>query len=85
MCSGKDTDGTITKNEELAETFDSFFRSLVDNLKIEYDIDGQPNVSAHPDPVIQAIESFKYHPSIPKITVVCVVKTTLFFYGLILL
>ena len=29
---------TINKNEELAETFNSFFSSMVDNLKIEYDI-----------------------------------------------
>ena len=85
MCSGKDTDETIKWNEELAETFNSFFGNLVDNLKIEYDIDRQPNVSAHPDPVIQAIEWFKYHPSISKIKVVSVVKTTLSFYGLILL
>ena len=29
----KDTQETITKNEELAETFNSFFSSIVDNLK----------------------------------------------------
>ena len=37
----KDTEETITKNEELAETFNSFFSSMVDNLKIEYDINRQ--------------------------------------------
>ena len=29
----KDTEETTTKNEELAETFNSFFSSIVDNLK----------------------------------------------------
>ena len=40
---------TTTKNEELAETFNSFFSSMVDNLKIDYDIDRQTNVSTDPD------------------------------------
>ena len=39
---------------------------MVDNLKIEYDIDRQANVSTHPDPVLQVIETFKYHPSRQK-------------------
>ena len=38
-----DKDETITKNEELAETLYTFFSSMVDNLKIEYDIDRQAN------------------------------------------
>ena len=63
----KDTYKTITKNEKLAETFHSFFNSVVDNLKIEYDIDRKANVSAHPDPVLRAIKTFKYHPSILKL------------------
>ena len=40
---------------------------MVDNLKIEYVINRQANVSTHPDPVMRAIETFKYHPSILKI------------------
>ena len=36
---------------------------MVDNLKIEYDINRQANLSTHPDPVLRAIETFKYHPS----------------------
>ena len=54
-----------TKNEEVAETFNFFFNSIVDN--IEYDISRQANVSAHPDPVLGAIETFQYHPSILEI------------------
>ena len=44
----------------------SFFSSMVDNLKMEYDINRQASVSAHPDPVLQVIETCKYHPSILK-------------------
>ena len=62
----KDKDETKTKTEELAETFNSFFSSMADKLKVKYDIDRQANFSAHPDPVLQAIETLKYHPSIFK-------------------
>ena len=57
----------MTKNEELAETSNSFFSRMVDDFKIEYDINRQANVSAHPDPVLRATEIFKYHPTILKI------------------
>ena len=40
---------------------------MVNNLKREYDINSQANVSTHPDPVLRAIETFKYYPSIVKI------------------
>ena len=63
----KDTEETITKNEELAETFNSFFGSMVDHLKIEYDINRQATVSTHPDSVMRAVETCKYYPSILKI------------------
>ena len=39
---------------------------MVDNLKMEYDINRQASVSAHPDPVLQVIETCKYHPSTLK-------------------
>ena len=39
------TEETITKSKELAETFNSFFSNMVGNLKIEYDINRQANVS----------------------------------------
>ena len=63
----KDTEETITKNEELAETFNSFFSTAVDNLKIEFDINRLANVPTFPDPVLRGIETFKYYPSILKI------------------
>ena len=37
----RDTDGTITKNKELTENFNSFFWSIIDNLKTEYYIGRQ--------------------------------------------
>ena len=61
----KNTEETITKNEELAENFNSFSSSMVDNLKIKYDIDRQANVSTHV--IMLAIKTFKYHPNILKI------------------
>ena len=64
----KDTIETITENEELAETFSYSFSSVVDNLKIENDINFQAKVSTHPDPVLRVIETFKYHPSILWLT-----------------
>ena len=39
---------------------------MVDNLKMEYDINRQASISADPDPVLQVIETCKYHPSILK-------------------
>ena len=62
-----DTDQTKTKTKELPETLNYSFSSIVDKLKIEYNIDRQANFSAHPDPVLRAIKPFKYHPSILKI------------------
>ena len=56
----KDMKEPTTKNEELAEAFNSFLSSMVNNLKIEYDINRQSNVSTHPDPVLRTIETFKY-------------------------
>ena len=63
----KYTDEIITKNEELDETLNSFFSTMVDNLKIEHDINRQADISTHPDPVLWAIETFKYNQSIINI------------------
>ena len=65
----KDTRETITKKEELTETFNSFCSSMVDNLKkrYEYDTKSQANLSTHPDRVLRVIETFNYPPSILKL------------------
>ena len=54
----KNTEETITKNEELAETL--ILSSLVWLIF-------EANVSANSNPAMRAIETFKYHPSILKI------------------
>ena len=54
---------------------------MVDNLKIEYDINRQANVSTHPDPVLRAIGTFKYHPSILKIKEFMINKGMSFSFG----
>ena len=71
-------DETVTKSEELAEIFDSFFITMVNNLKTEYDIDTQTNISTHPDPVLRATETFKNHPSLLKIKELMADKSRLF-------
>ena len=48
---------------------------MVDNLKIEYGIDRQANGSTHPDPVLLAIETFKYHQSKLKIKEFMTIKS----------
>ena len=54
---------------------------MVDNLKIEYDINSQANVSTHPDLVFRAIEKSKYHPSILKIKEFMTEKGMSFSFG----
>ena len=72
----KDTEETKPKNEELAETFDSFSSRMIDNLKVKFHINRQANVSTHLDLVLWAIETIKYHPSILKIKEIMIDYTT---------
>ena len=62
----KETDEIISKNEKIAESFNSFYSTMVENLKIDPLIDIS-NVSTHPDPILRAIETYKNHSSILKI------------------
>ena len=54
---------------------------MVDNLKIEYDMDRQANVTTHPEPVLRAIETFKYHPGILRIKKFMTDKGMSFFFS----
>ena len=54
---------------------------MVDNLKIEYDINRHANLSTHPDPVMRAIETFKYYPRILKTKEFMTVKGMPFSFG----
>ena len=62
----KETDEIISKNEKIAESFNSFYSTMVENLKIDPLIDIS-NVSTHPDPILRAIETYKNHSSVLKI------------------
>ena len=62
----KDSNRTITNNHELAETFNTFFSNIIQNLKLDsnlVEITENLNIS---DPVIKAIKKYEKHPSIIK-------------------
>ena len=56
---------------------------MVDNLKIEYDIDRQANAPTHADPALRTIETSKYHPGILKFKYFMTDKTMLFSFSYI--
>ena len=63
----KDSNRTIRNNQELAETFDSFFSNITQNLKLDrnlVEITENLNIS---DPVIKVIKKYEKHPTIIKI------------------
>ena len=63
----KESTKTITKNVELAETFNTFFNQIVPNLNIDSNLGDNitnPNIT---DPVFCAIQKYEKHPSILKI------------------
>ena len=63
----KDSNRTMTNNHELAETFNTFFSNITQNLKLNsnlVEIAENPNIS---DPVSKAIKKSEKHSSIIKI------------------
>ena len=62
----KETGEIISKNEKIAESFNSFYSIMFENLKIDPLIDIS-NVTTHPDPILRAIETYKNHSSVLKI------------------
>ena len=61
-------DGLITKNENLAKTFNNFFSSIVKKkLGIEHVPDDKSNLPNVEDPILKAIAKYKNHPSILRI------------------
>ena len=63
----KDED-IISNNLEIAELFNSFFANIVSELNLAIDEDLVVNVDHIDDPVLKAIEKFKFHPSILAIS-----------------
>ena len=63
----KDSNRTITNNHQLAETFNTFFSKITQNLRLDsnlVEITENLNIS---DPVIKEINKYEKHPSIIKI------------------
>ena len=63
----KDSSRAITNNRDLAETYNTFFSNMTQNLKIDsnlVEITANLNIS---DPVSKAIKKYEKHPSIIKI------------------
>ena len=57
----------MTDNHQLAETFNTFFSNITQNLKIDSNlvkVTENLNIS---DPVLKAIKKYEKHPSIIKI------------------
>ena len=53
----------ISEESELAEVFNNYFESIVNNLNIQRPIFSHE----HDDPIVNAIKNFEQHPSILKI------------------
>ena len=63
----KDSNRTVTNNRELAETFNTFFSKITQNLKLDsnlVEITENLNISDH---VLKAITKYEKYPSIIKI------------------
>ena len=63
----KESTKTITKNVELAETFNTFFNQIVPNLNIDSNLGDNitnPNIT---DPVFCAIQKYGKHPTFSKL------------------
>ena len=60
-------DGLVTKNEDLAKTFNIFFSSIVKKLDIEHVPDDESNLLNVEDPILKAIAKYENHPSILRI------------------
>ena len=60
-------DGSITKNEDLAKTFNNVFSNIVNKLGIEHVADDELNLFNIDDPILKAIAKYENHPSISRI------------------
>ena len=63
----KESNKTIRNNEELAETFNTFFSIIVPNLNLGNNLADNITNSNITDPVFCAIETYENHPSILEI------------------
>ena len=74
---------TVTNNQELAETFNTFFSNITQNLKVDsnlVEITENLNIS---DPVLKATKKYERHPSIIKINKTMKNKNTSFSFSFV--
>ena len=62
----KDSNRTITNNHELAETFNTFFGNITQNLKLDSNLVEMTENLNISDPVTKAIKKYEKHPSAIK-------------------
>ena len=55
--------GSITKNEDLAKTFNNVFSNIVNKLGIERVPDDELNLFNIDDPILKAFAKYENHPS----------------------
>ena len=77
----KDSNRTITNNHELAETFNTFFSNITQNLRIDSNLVEITENFNTPDPVLKAVKKYEKHPSIIKITETMKNKNTSFSFS----
>ena len=69
---------TITNNEELAETFNTFFSKIVPNLNIDNNLGDNITNPRITDPVFSVIQKYENHPIFLKIKEMMGNKTIIF-------
>ena len=73
-------DGLITKNEDLAKTFNNLFSNIVNRQGIGHVPDDEPNLPNIDNPIIKAIAKYENHPSILRIKTYIKEKDLNFFF-----
>ena len=63
----KDINKTIKNNHELAQTFNTFFSNITQNLKIDSNLEEITENLNISDSVLKAIKKYEKHPSIIRI------------------
>ena len=61
-------DEIVSESQAIAELFNKFFANIVTELNLAIDEDLLENVNHISDPVLRAIEKYKYHPSVKSIS-----------------
>ena len=76
-------DGLITKNTDLAKTFNISFSSIIKKLDIEHVPNDESNLRNVEDPILKAIAKYENHPGILRIKNYMKEKDLYFSYGFV--